>query len=116
LFLLPSFCLKFSLIPSIQGKKGGFKDTRPEELLTHVLRAVYTRINLAPSLIQDIAVGNVTPPGGGATLARMASLAAGIPNSCSVNTLNRQCASGLAAVNQIGNEIRVGQIDFGIGM
>jgi acetyl-CoA acyltransferase 1 len=33
----------------------------------------------------------------------------------SVNTVNRQCSSGLSAINQIANEIRVGQIDIGIG-
>lgn len=29
--------------------------------------------------LRDIAVGNVLPPGGGANVARMAGLAAGIP-------------------------------------
>ncbi|KAF8875741.1 Thiolase, N-terminal domain-containing protein [Mucidula mucida] len=98
-----------------KSKKGGFKDTRPEEMLTHVLRAVYTRSNLDPALIEDIAVGNVLPPSGGASTARMAALAAGIPNTSAVNTVNRQCSSGLSAVNQIANEIRTGQIDIGIG-
>ncbi len=84
-------------------------------MLTHVLRAVYTRSNLDPALIEDIAVGNVLPPSGGASTARMAALAAGIPNTSAVNTVNRQCSSGLSAVNQIANEIRTGQIDIGIG-
>jgi len=45
----------------------------------------------------------------------MASLHAGIPVSAAVNTINRQCSSGLAAVTQIANEIKTGQIDIGIG-
>ncbi len=45
----------------------------------------------------------------------MAALWAGIPNTAGVNTLNRQCSSGLATVNQIANEIATGQIDIGIG-
>jgi len=98
-----------------KGRKGGFKDTRPEELLSGVLRAAYTRARVNPALIEDIAVGNVLPPGGGATAARMATLHSGIPNTTSVNTVNRQCSSGLAAVNQIANEILGGQIDIGIG-
>lgn len=60
-------------------------------------------------------MGNVLPPGGGANAARMAALHAGIPHTTSVNTVNRQCSSGLSAVNQIANEILVGQIDIGIG-
>jgi len=98
-----------------KAKKGGFKDTRPEEILSGVLRAAYTKINLDPSLIEDIAVGNVLPPAGGASAARMAALAAGIPNTTAINTVNRQCSSGLTAVNQIAGEIAMGQIDIGIG-
>lgn len=60
-------------------------------------------------------MGNVLPPGGGATVARMAALWSGIPNTAGLNTLNRQCSSGLAAVNQIASEIALGQIDIGIG-
>ncbi|EIN09389.1 thiolase [Punctularia strigosozonata HHB-11173 SS5] len=101
--------------PITKAKKGGFKDTRPEELLSAALRAVYTSVNLDPKLIEDIAVGNVLPAGGGATAARMASLHAGIPNTSAINTINRQCSSGLAAVNQIANQISLGQIDIGIG-
>ena len=68
-----------------------------------------------PALIQDIAVGNVLPPGGGASAARMAALYAGIPNTVPINTVNRQCSSGLTAINQIANEIKAGEIDIGIG-
>ncbi|KAF4611078.1 hypothetical protein D9613_006496 [Agrocybe pediades] len=98
-----------------KGKKGGFKDTRPELILSHVLRAAYTRAKLDPKLIQDISVGNVLPPGGGASAARMAALHAGIPVETSINTVNRQCSSGLTAINQIALEIKAGQIDIGIG-
>jgi hypothetical protein len=98
-----------------QAKKGGFKDTLPEELLSNVLKAVYTAAKLDPKLIEDVAVGNVLPPGGGATAARMAALHAGIPNSSAVYTVNRQCSSGLTAVSQIANGISAGQIDIGIG-
>ena len=56
-----------------------------------------------------------SPPGGGASAARMAALHAGIPFETSINTINRQCSFGLTAVNQIANQIRAGQIDIGIG-
>ncbi|KAF8889539.1 acetyl-CoA acetyl transferase [Gymnopilus junonius] len=98
-----------------KGKKGGFKDTKPELILSHVLRACYSKVNLDPKLIEDISVGNVLPPAGGASAARMAALHAGIPVETSINTVNRQCSSGLTAINQIANQIRAGQIDIGIG-
>ncbi|THH19802.1 hypothetical protein EW146_g1436 [Bondarzewia mesenterica] len=98
-----------------KSKKGGFKDTRPEEILSGVLRAVYSKVNLDPNLIEDIFVGNVLPPGGGASAARMASFHAGIPVTTPISTVNRQCSSGLTAVNQIAAQITSGQIDIGIG-
>ena len=87
----------------------------PEEILGNVFKAVIAESKIDPKLVQDIAVGNVCPPGGGATVARMAALWAGFPNTTAVNTVNRQCSSGLATVNQIANEIAMGQIDVGIG-
>ncbi|KAL0571168.1 3-ketoacyl-CoA thiolase with broad chain length specificity [Marasmius crinis-equi] len=98
-----------------KAKKGGFKDTRPEEILMHVLKHVYASVKLDPKLIEDIIVGNVLPPSGGASAARMAALAAGIPNTTAISTVNRQCSSGLTSVNQIANSILTGQIDIGIG-
>ncbi|KAG6867390.1 hypothetical protein C0993_003349 [Termitomyces sp. T159_Od127] len=98
-----------------KARKGGFKDTYPEHLLSHVLRAAYASVNLDPKLIDDISVGNVLPPGGGANAARMAALHAGIPDTTSLNTVNRQCSSGLTSVNQIANQIKAGEIDIGIG-
>ncbi|KIK61702.1 hypothetical protein GYMLUDRAFT_243388 [Collybiopsis luxurians FD-317 M1] len=97
------------------GKKGGFKDTRPEEILMHVLKHTYKSNNLDPALIEDIVVGNVLPPSGGANQARMAALAAGIPVATPITTVNRQCSSGLTAISQIANSIRSGQIDIGVG-
>ncbi|GLB45112.1 putative thiolase family protein [Lyophyllum shimeji] len=98
-----------------KAKKGGFKDTPPELLLSHVLRAAYAQSGLDPVLIEDISVGQVLPPGNGANGVRMAAIHAGIPISTPINTVNRQCSSGLTAVNQIANQIAVGQIDIGIG-
>ncbi|KAF8480168.1 Thiolase, N-terminal domain-containing protein [Russula ochroleuca] len=97
-----------------KGKRGCFKNTHPEEILSGVLRAVYTKVNLDPALIEDISVGNVLPLGSGTTGARIAALHAGIPVSTSIVTVNCQCSSGLTAVNQIANQITAGQIEIGI--
>lgn len=45
----------------------------------------------------------------------MGGFLAGIPHTASLHALNRQCSSGLQAIAHIGNAIRVGQIDIGIG-
>ncbi|PVV04218.1 hypothetical protein BB560_001286 [Smittium megazygosporum] len=101
--------------PLTKGRRGGFKDTRPEYLLSVVLKTVVDRVRLDPSMVQDIVVGNVLPPGGGANMAHMAMLYAGFPERTATMTLNRQCASGLQAVSQVVSAIREGLIDIGIG-
>lgn len=101
--------------PITKARKGGLKDACPEDMLAAVFKGVLQRSGIDPALVEDVAVGNVLPAGGGATVARMAALYAGLPNTTAVNTLNRQCSSGLATVAQIANEISTGQIDIGIG-
>ncbi|KIJ41754.1 hypothetical protein M422DRAFT_255063 [Sphaerobolus stellatus SS14] len=51
------------------------------ELLSAVLRAAYSSVSLDTALIEHVVIGNVLPPGGGASAARMASLHADIPNT-----------------------------------
>ncbi|BGP45149.1 3-ketoacyl-CoA thiolase with broad chain length specificity [Rhodotorula kratochvilovae] len=101
--------------PITRAKKGGLKDACPEDLLKAVFEGVIARSGVDKNLVEEIQVGNVLPPGGGATVARMAQLAAGFPTTSSVATVNRQCSSGLVAVNHIALMIAAGQIDFGIG-
>ncbi|KAJ1646018.1 3-ketoacyl-CoA thiolase with broad chain length specificity [Coemansia asiatica] len=101
--------------PITRARKGGFKDTTSEYLLGNILKGVVERANIDPAIVDDICVGNVCPPGGGATTARMAALYAGFPNTTSVQTVNRQCSSGLQAVVHIAHAIQAGMIDIGIG-
>ncbi|ORY77313.1 thiolase [Protomyces lactucae-debilis] len=101
--------------PITRAKKGGFKDTNVEDLLAGVLKATLDKTGIDPKLVEDIHVGSVLSPGGGATLFRAGALAAGFPNTTSVSSLNRQCSSGLQAVVQIAHEIQAGMIEIGIG-
>ena len=65
--------------------------------------------------VEDLCVGNVLmPPAGFATL-RMAALAAGLPHTVSLQTVNRQCASGLQAVANTAHRIAAGEITVGVG-
>jgi acetyl-CoA acyltransferase 1 len=101
--------------PITRARRGPFKDTLPDELLAAAFKGILERTKLNPALVDDIVVGNVLPPGGGATTARMAALVAGFPDTTSVMTCNRQCSSGLQAVAQIAAAIQNGTIEIGIG-
>lgn len=52
----------------------------------------------------------------GATVARMAQLSAGIPYTVPLQTLSRQCSSGLQAVVNVANSIKVGDYDIGMAV
>lgn len=65
--------------PITRARKGGLKDTCQEELLKVVFEDVVKRAGVDKSLVEEIQVGNVLPPGGGATVARMAQLAGQSP-------------------------------------
>jgi acetyl-CoA acyltransferase 1 len=101
--------------PFTKGGKGLLKDTMGADLLAYTFQNLISRSKIDPSLVEDIAVGNVLAPGGGATEFRAAALVAGFPESTAVKSLNRQCSSGLQACVDIANAIKAGMIDIGIG-
>ncbi|KAH7376352.1 3-ketoacyl-CoA thiolase [Plectosphaerella cucumerina] len=101
--------------PFTKGGKGGFKDTHAADLMAGAFKALIERSGIDPSLVEDIAVGTVLAPGGGATEMRAAALVAGFPTTTAVRTLNRQCSSGLQACVDVANQIKAGMIEVGIG-
>lgn len=100
--------------PICKAKRGGFKDTTPDELLTSVMTAVLKDVNLKPELVGDICVGNVLQPGAGPVVARAAQFFSGIPETVPISCVNRQCSSGLQAIINIAGGIRNGSYDIGL--
>nr|UOI39549.1 3-ketoacyl-CoA thiolase [Betula platyphylla]UVJ47668.1 3-ketoacyl-CoA thiolase [Betula platyphylla] len=99
-----------------KAKRGGFKDTLPDDLLAPVLKALIENTNLNPSEVGDIVVGTVLAPGSlRATECRMAAFYAGFPETVPIRTVNRQCSSGLQAVADVAAYISAGFYDIGIG-
>ncbi|XP_041040515.1 3-ketoacyl-CoA thiolase, peroxisomal [Carcharodon carcharias] len=97
-----------------KAKRGSFKDTTPDELLSAVMLAVLRDIKLDPHRLGDICVGNVLQPGAGALMARGAQFMSAIPESVPVYCVNRQCSSGLQAFINIAGGIRNGSYDIGL--
>ncbi|KAK9993205.1 hypothetical protein SO802_022908 [Lithocarpus litseifolius] len=99
-----------------KAKRGGFKDTLPDDLLAPVLKAVIEKTNLNPSEVGDIVVGTVLAPGSDRAIeCRMAAFYAGFPETVPLRTVNRQCSSGLQAVSDVAAYIKAGFYDIGIG-
>jgi acetyl-CoA acyltransferase 1 len=102
--------------PICKAKRGGFKDTYPDDLLAPVLRAVVDSVGVKAEEVGDIVVGSVLAPGAQrANECRMAAFFAGFPETVPVRTVNRQCSSGLQAVADVAAAIKAGFYDIGIG-
>nr|XP_029123017.1 3-ketoacyl-CoA thiolase 2, peroxisomal isoform X1 [Elaeis guineensis] len=98
-----------------KSKRGGFKDTHPEDLLAPVLKELLDKTKLNPSEVGDIVVGTVLASGSQRAIeCRMAAFYAGFPETVSLKTVNRQCSSGLQAVADIAAAIKAGLYDIGI--
>ncbi|KAL0578608.1 hypothetical protein V5O48_003399 [Marasmius crinis-equi] len=103
--------------PLCKARRGGFKDARTDELLLEMFKASHSisHSKVDPSTIGDICVGVVLAPDS-VYHARGAALAAGIPETVPVQTINRFCSSGLMAITTISNQIRCGQIEVGLAV
>src|SRR5918911_4964968 len=99
--------------PIGRSHRGFFRNTRPDDLLATVLRSALSQVpNLDPKAIEDVICGCAIPEGPqGLNVARVAAVLAGLPKSVGGITVNRFCASGLAAVQMAADRIRVGEAD-----
>ncbi|KAF3068112.1 3-ketoacyl-CoA thiolase 2, peroxisomal [Trichoderma lentiforme] len=102
--------------PICRSSKGHLKDAYPEELLSAVLKATRLAVpEMDPALVDDVGVGVVLSELGGSKAGRMALNHAGYPNSTSLFTANRACASSLQSISLVAAEIQNGMVDVGIG-
>ncbi len=99
--------------PVGKAPRGVFRATRPDDLLAHVIRGALARCpGLEPRAVDDVIAGCAMPEAEqGLNVARVALLLAGLPDSVPGVTVNRFCASGLEAVAQAANRIRLGEAD-----
>ena len=95
---------------------GALSSVRPDDLLAVVLKALVDRVGMDPALIEDVYAGCGNQAGeDNRDVARMSALLAGFPTQVSGITVNRNCASGLEAVNQAAKAIIAGEADIFIG-
>jgi 3-oxoadipyl-CoA thiolase len=78
---------------------GGLASVRPDDLAALVIREAVARAGVPAEQIEDVWFGAANQAGeDNRNVARMAALLAGLPDSVAGVTVNRLCASGLAAV------------------
>jgi acetyl-CoA C-acetyltransferase len=79
--------------------RGAFNNTYGATLAAESIRAVVARAGVDPGEIDDVAMGCALEQGTtGNNIARQAALRAGLPNTVSGMTMDRQCSSGLMGI------------------
>ena len=91
------------------GRVGGLhRMRRIEELAAPVVVAALADCGLAPSRVDEIILGNASQ---GGNPARLVALTAGLPETVSAATIDRQCGSGLDAILTAIRNVAAGDAD-----
>jgi acetyl-CoA acetyltransferase family protein len=95
------------------GRVGGtIAQFRPEELGALAIRGLVDKTGIDPALIEDVVMGLSNSWHAAYNPARWAVLKAGLPYSVPGVTVERQCSSGLQAINVAATQIMAGLGDI----
>jgi acetyl-CoA acyltransferase len=100
--------------PVGKAPRGVFRQTRPDDLLTHAIKGVIEDCGgLQGEQIDDLIIGCAMPEAEqGLNVARIAGLLAGLPDSVPGVTINRFCSSGLQSIAMAADRIRLGEAEI----
>jgi acetyl-CoA acyltransferase len=103
--------------PGCRKGKGAFKDTRPEDLLSFIMKAAVEKTGtLEPKDIDDVMIGCSFPEAEqGLNIGRLATQIAGFPITVSGATVNRFCSSGLEAIALASLRVMAGWSEVTMG-
>ncbi|MDA3789676.1 MAG: acetyl-CoA C-acyltransferase, partial [Desulfobacula sp.] len=103
--------------PGCKQKRGLFNQTRPEELITFIMKSAVERTkNLEFEHFDDVMIGCAFPEAEqGLNIGRVANQMAGFPEKVSGATVNRFCASGLEAIALASARVQMGWSDVTMG-
>jgi acetyl-CoA acyltransferase len=94
-------------------RNGQLKDWHPVDLAAETLKALVTRNDIDPALIEDVIMGCVMQVGEqGLNVGRNAALAAGFPESVVGTTIDRQCGSSQQAAHFAAQAVMAGANDI----
>ncbi len=91
---------------------GGLSTVPATKLGATAIKGALDKINLDPSLVEEVFMGNVLQAGLGQAPAKQAAIGAGLPNTIPCTTVNKVCASGMKAMMFAAQAIRSGDADI----
>ncbi len=96
--------------------KGAFNNTKSPTLMGHPIAAAVERAGIDGGEVDDVVIGTAMQAGtSGMNLARLALLTAGLPDTVSGQTIDRQCSSGLMAISIAAKQIIVDGMQVCVG-
>ena len=100
-----------SAVRTAIGRQGGALAGVPAHVLgAEVIKEAVKRANIQPEMIDDVIFGNVLS--GGGNIARLTALQTGLSIEIPGITVDRQCGSGINAVNLAAQAIKAGDGDI----
>jgi len=91
---------------------GALSTVTAPQLGAAAIKGALEKINLDPSKVDEVIMGNVVQAGVGQAPARQAALLAGLSTGVAATTVNKVCASGMKAVMQATQAIMAGDADI----
>jgi len=93
--------------------KGSLNNIKSPTMTAHAIRHAVERAGIDGAEVDDVVIGTVLSAGtAGMNIARLASLAAGLPVTVPAQTVDRQCSSGLMAIAIAARQIIVDGMDI----
>ena len=88
--------------------RGSLNNIKSPTMMGHAISHAVSRAGVDPAEVDDVVIGSVLTAGtAGMNVARLSSLAAGLPITVSAQTIDRQCSSGLMAIATAAKQIIV---------
>ena len=96
--------------------RGAFNDTDAPTLGGHVIAQAVKRAGIEPDEVDDVIMGCAMQQGSsGSNIGRTSAIAAGLPNSVSGMSIDRQCSSGMMAIATAAKQIVCDNIPIVVG-
>lgn len=91
---------------------GAFKDLSAPDLGAIAIKSALEKAGISPDMVEEVIIGNAIQSAEAGYAARLASLKSGIPHDTPTIAVNRQCSSGLEAINMAAQLIRTGEAEI----
>ena len=91
---------------------GALSSVSAPKLGAIAIKGALSKINLDPSIVQEVIMGNVLQANTGQAPARQAAIEAGLTTDVPCTTINKVCASGMKAIMMAAQSIKSGDNDI----